>query len=283
MRLPLRSCIVLFSLAVLLAGSSAVRADYITGTLDGGNIDGGVLNPGAAVRINDGNGAALNDPNHSFDYYPGVVNWTVGKAPAGEPNASWVGAVGSAFTTFCIELTQDINPGSTYTYTLKNLADAPTPGSTNNGNGSGMGTTKATEIEDLWSLDYGYIANPPAGSNANQAAAAFQLAIWKIEYDWGGSNYNNFSQGNFLAAGESTDGDKAVTLAESWLYTLKNNVQPNFAPTADLIALTSSSYQDQVMATPVPPTLYLAAIGATTLALYGYRRRRAELAVAPRF
>ncbi len=265
MRLPIRSCVLLSSLTVFLVGASAVRADYITGTLDNGPIDGGILNPGANVNINLGDGSAP-----SVAYYPGVVNWTV----ANGPNASWVGAVGSAFTTFCIELTQDINPGGTYTYNLVNLANAPKPGSPKGVGTNGMGATKATEIEDLWTLDYGSIAH---SSNPNINAAAFQLAIWKIEYDWGDSNYDNFSAGNFQASGASSDGSSAVTLAAKWLKTLYNT-NPTSVSAANLIALDSLSYQDQVMAlpptpTPVPPTFYLTAIGAATLALYGYRRR----------
>jgi len=107
MRLAILSRILLSSLTTLLITASAVRADFITGQLVSGPIDGAILNPGAAVTINSGNGSAP-----SIDYYPGEVNWTVETAPSGEPNASWVPAVGSSFQTFCIELTQDISPGT---------------------------------------------------------------------------------------------------------------------------------------------------------------------------
>jgi hypothetical protein len=290
MRLPLFSRIVFFSLVVLLGGSAALRADWITGTLEGGPItgQGGILNPGADVKINLGDGS-----KPSIDYYPGVVNWTVGTAPGSTPNASWVGAVGSAFQTFCIELTQDIYSGGTYTFKLVNLANAPKPGSGTTGNGNGMGSTKATAIEDLWTLDYKakWVTDSTKTTTDNIEAAAFQLAIWKIENDWGDAKtFDNFSAGNFQAsAATGTDGAKAIAQATTWLTTL-SNTNPNSVNPADLIALSSPGLQDQVMAvpsspsfvpTPAPSTLYLAVIGAAALVLYGYRRG-SRLAAAAR-
>lgn len=299
MRFTYRPLVFLSSFALLLYASSATQADYITGELVSGPIDGTILNPGASVKINFGDGKAP-----SLNYYPGVVNWTVKKGPSGEPNAAWVPAVGKAFKTFCIELTQDINPGKTYTYNLVNLKDAPKPGTSQSGGSGGMGQNKANAIGALWAANYSSTVPPPLGSTAkskaaaNSNAAAFQLAIWKIEYDWGNSSFNfsgngtnDFNHGNFRASAISSDSNSstAIATADAWLKNLGWNVNGRRTETG-LIALSSPSAQDQVMAlphptvsfgspVPVPPTFYLAAIGG--LALLLCRRRLAVMRVAP--
>ena len=251
MRLPISSRILVFSLVALLCGATSTRADYITGELnDVGNkgIYGGILNPGASVMINDG------APNSNFfNYYPGVVNWTV-ESPT-DPlklNADWVSQLGSTFTTFCIEVPQEINPGKIYTFELTALALAPDPGTTPSQEipgTPGMGATKANAIEELWAQDYAYIANPTNSYTADINAAAFQLAIWKIEYDWGTANFDNFSAGNFRAE----NNDSAITLAMTWLDYLHSN--PGSVTPANLVALSDPNLQDQVM--ELPPLLSL--------------------------
>jgi hypothetical protein len=260
----------LFSLGTLLYVGTTVRADFITGTLPTGfSGPGGALNPGTPVYINDGNGSAAN-----MSYYPGVVNWKLDSS-----NASWASSLGNSFQTFCIELTQDISPGGTYTYSLVNLADAPKPGTSQTGGSGGMGQAKANAIGALWAADYGSIAGPNADTNA----AAFQLAIWKIEYDWGSSN-ESFNKGNFKASANGVNPNStnaAIIQAENWLNSLgwNNNNVPN---ETNLIALSSpgpNGYQDQVMAipTPEPSTFCLAGIGSVVLVLLGYRRQRSAL------
>ncbi len=259
------------SLILWFGASASGRADYITGELhdiNGQGLYGGILSPGAPVTINLGDGSSP-----SIAYYPGVVNWTVEPAPAGKPNVAWLPAVGGGFTTFCIELTQDISPGRVFTYQLTSLADAPSPGTAPaqaNPPQAGMGTIKAGAIEELWGQDHASI-----GTNSIQGAA-FQLAIWKIEYDWGTTAFDSFNAGNFQATGNST----AITQAKSWLDSLKDN--PSAATPANLTALTDPFIQDQVMeipgganphlAVPVPPSLFLALSGVFTLLAFARRQ-----------
>jgi hypothetical protein len=208
MRRPIISRVSLTSLILLFSVAASGRADYTTGELhdiNGHGLYGGILSPGAGVTINLGNGSSP-----SVAYYPGVVNWTVATPPAGKPNASWVPPVGGSFTTFCIELSQDINPGKVYTYQLTALAYAPSPGTAPaqaNPPHAGMGTIKANAIEELWGQDYSSIA-----TNSTNAAA-FQLAIWKIEYDWGTADFDSFGAGNFQATGNSA----VLAQAKAWL------------------------------------------------------------------
>jgi hypothetical protein len=274
MHLSPASGVLLSSLVALLGMTTAGRADYLTGELhdiNGQGLFGGILSPGASVTINLGDGSSP-----SVGYYPGAMNWIV-KAPtdSGKPNAFWVPPAGDGFTTFCIELTQDVSPGNVYTYQLTALANAPSPGTVPaqaNPPQAGMGTIKADAIEELWGQDHSSI-----GSNGTNGAA-FQLAIWKIEYDWGTANFDTFAAGNFQATGNAT----VISQAKTWLDAVKNN--PNSAPTANLIALSNPSIQDQVtelpgsvqpdLAAPAPPSLYLAVIGACIL-LWCLRRRPA--------
>ena len=276
MRASLVAALLSLSLVSLSGAAPSVRADYITGELtdvNGNGLFGGILSPGAGVTINLGDGSSP-----SVAYYPGVVNWTVKTPPAGKPNASWAPAVGSNFTTFCIELPQEIYPGNVYTYQLTALANAPNPGTPPaqaTPGTPGMGAIKAGAIEELWGQDHSSI-----GTNGTDGAA-FQLAVWKLEYDWGTSAFDSFSAGNFRATGNTT----ALAQARSWLDAVKNN--PNSATPANLIALTDPYIQDQVtelpggaqphLAAPAPPGVTLAAIGAFFLLLFVRRHRTPAL------
>jgi hypothetical protein len=259
------------AVAALLCAGRPARAGTITALLNGTGLDG-IINPGADVTINLGDGSTPN-----IDYHPGVVNWKLLSNNSALPFAN-------NFTTFCIELTQDIAPNTPVTYTLTDLASAPKPGSSKSGGTNGMGATKATEISELWGQYYNSI-----GTN-DVNAAAFQLAIWKIENDWGDSSMsgsNFFTSGNFRAT-DPQDNNQVTKLATQWLAYLE--AHPGLPPAQGLWALTSPSYQDQVTQVPpppgppppspvpAPPGLCLAGAGALCLAGYFWRRKRVAVA-----
>ncbi len=242
-----------------MCGELPARADYITAQLNGNSIYQ-IIHPGDDVTINSGNG---NTP--SIPYYPGEMNWTA----KGTNNPAWLT---NPFTTFCIELTQDVSPGNTYTYKLVQLQDAPNPGTSQNGNGSGMGIDKADKIRQLWYADYNSI-----GSDGVKAAA-FQLAIWKIEYDWTSSSIpaSLFTSGNFRASESdlSTGHSDAITQATSWLTSIWSDT--NAPMQSGLLAMSNPHAQDQIIqdaVLPVPPSLHLAGIGCILACAYGLRRR----------
>jgi hypothetical protein len=237
-------CLLVFG----LAGKG--RADFVTATLNGTGLDD-TISPGAYVTINLGDGSTP-----SINYKPGLVNWT--GSPTNAP------ALRGAFTTFCLELTQDISPGSTYVYNLVALESAPKPGSAATGGAGGMGAAKGTEIRQLWTAFHGSIGSDGA------KAAAFQLAIWKIESDWGtGAAATDFTKGNFQASGNTS----ATTLASTWLTNLTLNT---YAPDQSLMALSSGSYQDQLVSVPVPlpPGFVLGSSGLVVLLGYVYLMSR---------
>jgi hypothetical protein len=190
-------------------------------------------------------------------------------------------SIANSFSTFCIELTQNVYIGGTYTYSLNALENAPTPGSPQTGQPNGMGSLKANAIRTLWGSAY--------SSNMSQInAAAFQLAIWRLEYDWTGSKtisqMTDFTTGNFRANGANSDGSSAVTAAQSLITKVLNGTFTTME--TNLIALTSDQYQDQltvqdqvsIASTPEPASLGLGLIGGA-LMLVGHRflRRKKSL------
>lgn len=148
-------------------------------------------------------------------------------------------ATNTQFTTFCIEFNQHINYNNTYTYDIVDVASAPKPGLLVN-NGNGMGSAKADALRELWGRHFASI-----GTNSTMAAA-FQIAVWEIVYDWGSTG---LSSGIFRL---NTTGDIA-TQAVSFLSTLNGS-----GPKAYLIGMSSggaNGAQDQLtLGTPPPPT-----------------------------
>src|SRR6478736_4219765 len=99
-------------LAILLIGSNC-QAGTITAELAGASNNGAPV-----VRINDGNGSSKLT---SYDY-AGYLNWT---QKPGLNNVS----LPLNFTSFCIELTQQVGFGDKYTFQTETLELAPGPGS----------------------------------------------------------------------------------------------------------------------------------------------------------
>ena len=121
-----------------------------------------------------------------------------------------------------------------------------------------MGTTAATEIEQLWAKFY-----TPSISNVN--AAALQLEIWSI-VDSGvvGGTYSLLS----------IDGGSTVANAvKAEMTAMSSFLQQNpNAPTANLIALTGPGQDYVVQKTPDGGTT-LGLLGLALVALVGFRKK----------
>ena len=237
------------ALVVFFLIAAPAQAGFVTASLDTTN----TLAPSAPVTINYGDGKTP-----SLNYTPGEVNWTLSS------NTSNI-VLPTHFVTFCIELGQDISTGTPYQYSVVTVDKAPQPGSSQTGNGNGMGTYKAGEIAKLWGAYYSSIGN------SGDMAAGMQLAMWKIEYDWSSSSQStSFSSGNFQATDTSNN---AITDATNMLkYVIAHDNTLQGAP--NLWALSSGNAQDQIVqALPVPSSAWLAGIGALCLLAYGYFRR----------
>jgi hypothetical protein len=128
----------------------------------------------------------------------------------------------------------------------------------------------------------------------DEVAAAFQIAVWEIEYDGGtggehyvvGGSTNFFSSGNITATaiGNSTDkaeGNAAINLANEWLNHFTADT------TISSFALESSTKQDQLVGipnsgggsavpTPLPAALPGGAALIAGLGLYRKSRRKSR-------
>lgn len=152
------------------------------------------------------------------------------------------------FSTFCIEVHQDVLPGNNYTYDTNTVAGAPLP--VNILYGTPMGAVKADKISELYGRFY-------ASLSSNDDYAAFQLAIWDFVYDGGGT----VGTGVFQASGFGA----AMALADAWIAAV-DGTGPRMA---GLGALSSDDWQDQIFV-PAPGSLALIGLGG----LVATRRRR---------
>jgi hypothetical protein len=238
---------------------------------------------------NSGNTQTWNDPLT----YGGSFLWkglsTSGSAPnlidfvdpiAGNTNGQ------PDFLTFCLELNENIGWGGVYNATVIPLADAPSSGAPPGSNPSGMGADSAKWIEQLWAEYYPIIGSQlPNGSAGSIEGGAFQLAIWKLEYDpemmTGGSfSSSGFNSGSLTAIADDSNAAQIIQNASDWIdFILKN---PNL-PRAQLVALTGN-FQDQVVQlnlpniqsipAPEPASLAIWLVVGAAVAFPGLRRRR---------
>ena len=159
-------------------------------------------------------------------------------------------------TFWCFELAQYFSPGTSYTgYTASALVSPAT-------------TELAQLFEEAFAL---------AGTSSVYSAA-FQLAIWDIEYDSGNRNVN--SGAGFYATGGSADSALARTQANVWLAHLDDFTGAGWAFTR----LSNTRHQDFIVGNmppaacctrelPEPPALPLLMAAMGVLALVESRRR----------
>jgi hypothetical protein len=176
--------------------------------------------------------------------YTGQMNWDV----TASSTAGY--SVGQGVSTYCIQGLQSVSAGGSYTYTLQSLNSPNTP---NGGSDQGvLDSTAALQIQGFADTYYASAAHSYGSYNADETAAAFQLAIWEIEYDGGagkesftpGGSYNFFTHGLVEATGTDSEGIAAVTLANNWL----NNFTA--ASSVSSLAFVNSSAQDQFIYQP---------------------------------
>lgn len=244
-------------LAVLVAVGSlplagAARAGTVTATLDG-------VSPSQIV------GLSYNS-QWLGNAYAGALNWT-------GQQANGPGLDGS-FTTFCIDLTQDVYIGGTYTYDVADPSLAPNPlPPTAPVGATGMGAANLQRLQNLYALDYDSIGTD------NDRGAAFQIAIWEVLFDTGQSH--DVSTGQFAVSGASTN---VINLANQFVADATSS--DTLAFRNQLMALTSATAQDQLFIGPPasiepgPPLTAVptpaAAVGALPLlgALAAFKRKR---------
>lgn len=189
-----------------------------------------------AVGLSQGGVTVSYNSNNYASNAGGRFDWTVLANPDNLTFRSPTGGESqSKFASFCIELTQNVTPGASYTGILINaLANSPQPGTNN----TPMGATAAALLSNMWYQNITNSASKLPLTNATQAAA-FQIAIWEIVYDGGGSL--NLSNGSVTAAGNAS----LLAAANAFLASANAN-----GPKANLYALSkgpTSNFQDQVI------------------------------------
>jgi hypothetical protein len=158
-------------------------------------------------------------------------------------------------TTFCIDLTA-ANPPGWATFDVLPVADSPKPG-------PAMGSAKAQAIVDVF-----------VGADGRQYtdadwAAAFQMALWEIVYDFDGSNASSLD----VTAGNVQFISPAPYFPTvlSNFNTLRSFIGTN--STLDILrGVTHNDFQDQLVIIPAPGAVALATLGFG-LALVRRRRR----------
>jgi hypothetical protein len=227
-----------------------------------------VTSNGEAVGVG---GLSISVNNVGSTNWAGLFKWTV--SGNGDVGGNTVGPVGTQFYTVCIQMGQYFYSGSTFNYDVVSI---------NNGN-------------PLGGVDGGYIDTVAAGQlqlltdryarllvlsgtekinnttyTAGEVAAAYQLAVWEIEYDGGsgknstsasvpesfpGANY--FTTGNMRAsAAAGTAGADAIALSSYFLDNFALNTA-GVDTTYSSWALVNGNYQDQFLGVPniVPQTI----------------------------
>lgn len=187
----------------------------------------------------------------------GVFTFPVGQFVYNFRNGVGEGALLNGDTiTFCTDLAQDVFPGYAL-YNVEPLSNAPNPG-------PNMGPAKAQAIADVWAA--------AAGQQfaSAQYAAAMQMLVWEIVYDYDGTAGSlDAATGNVqYVINQTSQAYFASTLA------VFNSLKAAVGTGGDLSplrAVTNSQNQDQLVFIPAP---------AGAVALVGFaafvatRRRR---------
>lgn len=234
---------------LVLAGSPRAAADTVNLTFDK------TVGPSVAVQYTVGSTTQTTTT-------PGPYYW--------HPSPPLNTAFPATTAAFCVELSQPISLGQTYTYDIKTVADA-------------VGGANAAQFHKLWGahFDAAWLSSSFAGS---AASSAFQLALWELVYD--GPGNLNLADGNFQVPGANlSDPATSAGLAKQWLDGLAgqpaNIFDTNFAG-QQLVWLSSPNDQDQLTmipasVNPVPGPAGLL-LGGLALGACGIARRRGRAA-----
>ncbi len=176
---------------------------------------------------------------------------------------------GRRVVTYCADLEQQVNPG-TSTFDIVDLSTIPSPSAIHP---AGMGAIRAAAIESLYDYArFGLGFDIASSTLNNDFAAAFQLVIWEIVYDYDGTAGSvDITSGIFSA---TTPGGAPLTAGVNNFVNdlLANGLTFNPAAT-NLYGLYNANKQDQIIVVIIP-TPTAAGLGLLGLAGLAARRRR---------
>lgn len=167
--------------------------------------------------------------------------------------------------TFCTDLSQYVT-SSTATYNVVSVQTVP--------GSPGMGRAKATLIRNLYSFARDAQFSTASTDAAKDFAAAFQLAVWEIVYDYAGSR-STLDLTTGLVMAKQTNG-AALTLGVRTNLTNFFNASMVDGAYKQVVAVSSGRFQDQLVQTdhmvPLPGAAAMGGLGLFAVA--GRRRRR---------
>lgn len=239
--------------AALVIPAGMATADTVTAKLDN-------VSPSQVVTIH-------YDGQNLGGAYAGSINWT-------ETASSGATAPTGNFSTYCIDLTQEINIGHSYDYTIADILDAPNPKPpTASPSDVGMSANDAREIENLYAQEYDGIGTD------NDKAAAFQISIWEMMYETA-PTYDATS-GNFYVTGASANvlnlvsSDVAAASASGVNLQFHNQILAMTSPTAqDQLFIGAAVPQGGPPAVPTPAAAMAGIPLLSALAITRKWRRR---------
>ncbi len=199
--------------------------------------------------------------NVGVHLYGGNMNVFAGQLNHNFSNGEGLAAgLDGDYITFCTELTQYVskNPSE---YELVGLEQAPNSGP--------MGEVRAQALRELFAYADGAQYTKESSSHNKSFAAAFQVAVWEIVYDYDGD----------LASLDIADGDLTITGTNNGvlnasvaaiLAELLGTIGSG-ASFPSLFAVSAPNFQDQLVMIPLPAPL---AIGLVGLAGVIWRRKK---------
>ena len=191
----------------------------------------------------------------------GVANITV---LAGELVHEFRNGTGSAaalqgvIRTFCTEVTQEVTP-DWHLYDLVHPSSAPNPGAP-------MGPDKALQLSRLYEV--------AGGQQHGDAdfAAAFQMLVWEIVYDYDASMPATGNLDRTAGAIQFLSGDAHFGSVSAIFDALRADILATGGPgITALQAVVNDGHQDQLVLIPLPSA---GAMGLAGLGLLAARRRR---------
>lgn len=213
-----------------------------------------------------GTGAGRNiRPNlagHAFNCFAGQLNHTFSNGTG----------LASSLTgnkiTFCTDLSEYVSAGGS-TYTLAPISNLPVTSGW-----PAMGSVRSQAVYDLYAGAAGI--QYAGGSANNDLAAAFQIALWEIVYDYNGTAGSlSLTAGN-LKVGD-TDGtslNSAIATKVGQLFALLGTNSLN----SGLVGLSNDGAQDQILEFTMIPLPAAFPAGLACLGVAAYLRRRSSRA-----
>jgi hypothetical protein len=227
------------------------------------------LGSGVTVGLyaNTGQGIDIGNPlvtGGAFTWTGNLSGTGLASAPLGVTNAL-TGGIAVNLVTFCLQLNQAVT--SPDDFTITNLTNAPIPvkkglygGGLDPSPAPPVGTNMSDDTAQL--LEWLWTDHIVEAFSSADLAAAFQLAVWKLEYDGRNTGVVDWSTGHIRASGTSG----ILATAAGWINSVSTlhafdsalnavlatndtaliNAAYTQAGLVHLAALTSQSGQDQI-------------------------------------